>query len=95
MAEYEASIEEIEVSDDLVSIIVGKKWANISKLRERFPDAVIEIDMKTVKIQVYMYVYMYIFTQFSVYLHMFIYLFIYTYIYAVIEIDMKTVKMQV
>jgi hypothetical protein len=53
MAEYEASTEEIDVSDDLVSIIVGKKWANISKLRERFPDAVIEIDMKTVKIQVY------------------------------------------
>jgi hypothetical protein len=51
MADYEANTEEINVSDDLVSIIVGKKWANISKLRERFPDALIEIDMKTVKVQ--------------------------------------------
>eukprot|EP00596_Hydrurales_sp_CCMP1899_P002190 CAMPEP_0119047602 /NCGR_PEP_ID=MMETSP1177-20130426/54104_1 /TAXON_ID=2985 /ORGANISM="Ochromonas sp, Strain CCMP1899" /LENGTH=493 /DNA_ID=CAMNT_0007022403 /DNA_START=334 /DNA_END=1811 /DNA_ORIENTATION=+ len=51
IAEYEATTEKINVSDDLVSIIVGKKWANISKLRERFPDALIEIDVKTVKIQ--------------------------------------------
>ena len=48
---YAATTDEVRISDDMMALVVGKKGATITKLREKFPDAVIDIEISTVKIQ--------------------------------------------
>ena len=51
LADYLSNCEELVVPDDIIPMIVGKKGAKISQLREKYPDAIIDIENTTVKIQ--------------------------------------------
>lgn len=51
LQEYRHSTSEILVPDDLIAVVVGKKGAKISLMREKYPDASIDIEENTVKIQ--------------------------------------------
>lgn len=51
LAAYKASTAQILVPDDLMALVVGKKGAKIIQFREKFPDAVIDIDAGVVKVQ--------------------------------------------
>ena len=41
---YRASLDVIEMPDEIISLIVGKKGSRIAALREKFPDATIDIE---------------------------------------------------
>ena len=44
LAAYRASSDVIEMPDEVISLIVGKKGARIAALREKFPDATIDVE---------------------------------------------------
>ena len=50
LAQYEADTDEVQVPDDLMALVVGKKGAKITQFREKYPDANIDIDGSCVKV---------------------------------------------
>lgn len=51
LVSYKASTATILVPDELMALVVGKKGAKIIQFREKYPDAVIDIDAGVVKVQ--------------------------------------------
>ena len=51
LADYLSNCEELIVPDDIIPMVVGKKGSKITQLREKYPDAIIDIENTTVKIQ--------------------------------------------
>lgn len=51
LAEYLSNYEELIVPDDVIPMVVGKKGSKVTQLREKYPDAIIDIENTTVKIQ--------------------------------------------
>ena len=50
LAQYEADTDEVQVPDDLMALVVGKKGVKITQFREKYPDANIDIDGSSVKV---------------------------------------------
>jgi predicted PilT family ATPase len=48
---YLASTEIVQLSEEMVPMVVGKKGSRIGQLREKFPDAIIDLADKTLRIQ--------------------------------------------
>lgn len=50
VANYHASTEMIEMSEDLFSLFLGKKGSRIASLRDKYPDAMIDVDVGSVRV---------------------------------------------
>ena len=50
VANYHASTEVIEMSEDLFSLFLGKKGSRIGSLRDKYPDATIDVDVGSVRV---------------------------------------------